>query len=114
MARNRDLAGDRGRLDDHGTLFAMPEAMTIGNRIARWGGARLSRRLSRSLPWIGGAVALATVAATMRRKGLISGAFDTGLNAIPFVGAAKNVVEVARGRDFFPDRAPRVGTRPPA
>lgn len=88
--------------------------MTIGNRIARWGGARLSRRLSRSLPWVGGAVALATVAATMRRKGLLSGAFDTGLNAIPFIGAAKNVVEVARGRDFFPDRAPRVGTRPPA
>lgn len=59
-------------------------------------------------------MALATVAATMRRKGLLSGAFDTGLNAIPFIGAAKNVVEVARGRDFFPDRAPRVGTRPPA
>jgi hypothetical protein len=64
----------------------------------------LSRRLSRSLPWIGAAVALATVAATVRRKGLISGTFDTGLNAIPLVGAAKNVIEVARGRDFFPDR----------
>jgi hypothetical protein len=40
----------------------------------------------------------------MRRKGVISGALDTGLNAIPFVGAAKNTVEVVRGRDFFPDR----------
>ena len=40
----------------------------------------------------------------MRRKGVISGALDTGLNAVPFVGAAKNVLEVARGRDFFPDR----------
>lgn len=78
--------------------------MTMTQRMARWGGARLSRRLSRSLPWVGGAIALATVAATMRRKGVISGVLDTGLNAVPFVGAAKNVLEVARGRDFFPDR----------
>ena len=85
------------------------------HRIARWGGARLSRRVGRSLPWVGAAIAVATVASTMRRKGLISGAFDTGLNAIPFVGAAKNAVEVARGRDFFPDRfgpvRPRAGAR---
>ena len=78
--------------------------MTTSNHLVRWGGARLSRRLGRSLPWVGTAVALLTVVATMRRKGVISGAFDTGLNAVPFVGAAKNVVELARGKDFFPDR----------
>lgn len=80
------------------------------HRIARWGGARLSRRLARSLPWLGAAVALATAASTIRRKGVISGTLDTGLNAIPLVGAAKNVLEIARGRDFFPDRfGPRPG-----
>jgi hypothetical protein len=47
----------------------------------------------------------------MRRKGVIGGAFDTGLNAIPFIGAAKNAVEVVRGRDFFPDRVHRAGHR---
>jgi hypothetical protein len=48
----------------------------------------------------------------MRRKGVISGVLDTGLNAVPFVGAAKNVLEVARGRDFFPDRyGPTVARR---
>ena len=78
--------------------------MTMTQRVARWGGARLSRRLSRSLPWVGGLIAVATVASTMRRKGVISGFLDTGLNAVPVVGAAKNVLEVARGRDFFPDR----------
>jgi hypothetical protein len=72
--------------------------------MVRWGGARLSRRLAKSLPWVGAAVAIATVASTMRRKGMISGALDTGLNAIPFIGLAKNTVEVVRGRDFFPDR----------
>ena len=48
----------------------------------------------------------------MRRKGVISGALDTGLNAMPFVGAAKNVLEVVRGRDFFPDRYGPGVTRP--
>jgi hypothetical protein len=72
----------------------------------------LSRRMARSLPWVGAAVAAATVASTMRRKGVISGALDTGLNAVPLVGAAKNIIEVVRGRDFFPDRY-GTGTLPP-
>jgi hypothetical protein len=78
--------------------------MATTDRLVRWGGARLSRRISRSVPWIGGAIALATVVSTMRRKGFFGGVLDTGLNAIPFVGAAKNTVELVRGRDFFPDR----------
>jgi hypothetical protein len=78
--------------------------MAMTNRAVKWGGARLSRRMARSLPWVGAAVAIVTVASTMRRKGVISGALDSGLDAVPFVGLAKNVFEVARGRDFFPDR----------
>jgi hypothetical protein len=78
--------------------------MRISEHLVRWGGARLSRRLSRSVPWIGAAVGLLTVASTMRRKGVVKGALDTGLNAVPLLGAAKNVVELARGKDFFPDR----------
>jgi hypothetical protein len=78
--------------------------MTMTQRVARWGGARMSRRMSRSLPVIGAAIAVVTVASAMRRKGVISGALDSMLNAVPFIGAAKNAVEVVRGRDFFPDR----------
>src|SRR5688572_24881483 len=77
---------------------------TLTNRAARWGSARLSRRLARSMPIVGAVIAAATVVATMRRKGFFGGAFDTGLNAMPGIGAAKNAIEVARGRDFFPDR----------
>jgi hypothetical protein len=77
---------------------------TMTDRLARWGGARLSRRLSKSLPIVGAAIGVATVVRTMRRKGVIGGAFDTGLNALPGIGAAKNLIEIARGRDFFPDR----------
>jgi hypothetical protein len=78
--------------------------MTMTHKVAQWGGARMSRRLSRSLPVIGAAIAVVTVASAMRRKGVISGALHSALDAVPFIGAAKNVVEVARGRDFFPDR----------
>jgi len=73
-------------------------------RFARWGGARLSRRLARSIPFVGALVALATLRNTMQRKGVVGGIADTGLNSVPFVGAAKNVVEVVRRKDFFPDR----------
>jgi hypothetical protein len=89
--------------------IAIIAAMAIGNRLTRWGTARLSRRVSRSIPILGAAIAAATVVATMRRKGVLSGAIDTGLNAMPGIGAAKNVIEMARGRDFFPDRQ-RPGT----
>jgi hypothetical protein len=84
--------------------FAIVQAMAINNRLARWGTARLSRRVARSIPLLGAAIAAVTVVATIRRKGVISGALDTGLNAMPGIGAAKNVIEIARGRDFFPDR----------
>lgn len=80
--------------------------MSMGNRLTRWGGMRLSRRLRRSIPILGTAIAVATVVSTIRRKGVVSGTLDTGLNATPFVGALKNVAEMIRGRDFFPDRTP--------
>jgi hypothetical protein len=68
---------------------------------------RMSRRLRRSVPFIGTALALAAIGATIRRKGMVGGSLDAGLNAIPFVGAAKNAFEVVRGRDLFPDRPDR-------
>jgi hypothetical protein len=81
--------------------------MEIASHLFRWGGAKMSRRLSRSLPWIGAAVALVTIAGTMKRKGVVRGGVDTALNALPFVGAMKNVAEVVRGRDFIADRPAR-------
>jgi hypothetical protein len=87
-----------------GNQVAEMGGMSVGNRLTRWGSARLSRRISRSIPILGAGIAAATIIATMRRKGVVSGALDTGLNAMPGIGAAKNVIEVMRGRDFFPDR----------
>jgi hypothetical protein len=86
--------------------------MTVTQHVVRYGGARLSRKLSRSVPIIGATLAVATVAATMKRKGFFRGALDTGLNATPFVGAVKNAVELIRGRDFIPDRVVAVQPGP--
>jgi hypothetical protein len=71
----------------------------------------MTRRLYRSVPWIGGFIALITIGQAMRRKGFLGGTVDTVLDFIPFVGAAKNMAEVGRGRDFIPDRTARTRKR---
>jgi hypothetical protein len=40
----------------------------------------------------------------MKRKGVFAGALDTTLDAVPYIGGAKNVLETLRGRDFIPER----------
>jgi hypothetical protein len=69
-----------------------------------YAGRKIARRLARSIPWIGALIALATLGSAIRRKGLVRGAVHSGLDAIPYVGGAKNLAELARGRDFFPDK----------
>jgi hypothetical protein len=80
--------------------------MGIRNQLSQYAQRRMTRRLYRSVPWIGGFIALVTIGRAMRRKGMLGGAVDTVLDFIPFVGAAKNMAEATRGRDFIPDRAP--------
>lgn len=77
--------------------------------VRNYAGRKLARRLTRSIPYVGAVIALVTLGSAIRRKGLFGGAVHSGLDAIPFLGAAKNVVEVIRGRDFFPDRPARGG-----
>ena len=87
--------------------------MAVLQTALRFGALRAGRRLSRSLPWVGGLIALAAVGAAIRRKGVVGGTLDTALNATPFVGAMKNTAEVLRGRDFIPDRTASNATRAP-
>ena len=78
--------------------------MGIGTRVRQYAGARVARRLTRSIPWVGGVIALATLGAAIRRKGWLGGSADTALDMIPFVGGVKNFAEVVRGRDFIRDK----------
>jgi putative toxin of predicted polymorphic toxin system len=79
--------------------------MSMTKQFADYGRTRATKRLIRSVPWIGGLVVLATLGSTIGRKGVVRGALDTALDFIPFVGGIKNAAEVARGRDFIPDRS---------
>lgn len=78
--------------------------MGVTKQIGQYARGRVIRRLSRSMPWIGGLVAIAAVGAAVRRKGLFGGTLDTALDAIPGVGALKNAAEAIRGRDFIRDK----------
>jgi hypothetical protein len=78
--------------------------MAKSGAITNYAGRKLARRLTRSIPYIGAVIALVTLGSAIRRKGVLGGALHSAFDAIPFVGGAKNVAEVVRGRDFFPDR----------
>ena len=80
--------------------------MAIQQQALKYGQHRLAKRLGRSMPWIGAAIALISLGAAIRRKGVVGGSLDCALNAVPFVGACKNLAEVVRGRDFIPNRLP--------
>jgi len=79
--------------------------MALVRQVSQYARGRLVRRLSRSMPWIGAAVALAAMGSAIRRKGLFGGALDTALDATPGVSAVKNAFEAIRGRDFIKDKS---------
>ena len=85
--------------------------MAITSHVARYAQRRMTRKLIRAFPILGAVVAVATIGAAIRRKGVVNGAVDTALDFTPFVGLVKNAVEIVRGRDLFADRP--AGSRAP-
>ena len=83
--------------------------MSVSQQALQYGARRVTKKLVRAVPFLGAAVAAATLVSAMRRKGFLRGTLDTVLDFIPFVGGAKNAVEIVRGRDLIADRvrAPR-------
>lgn len=55
------------------------------------------------LPFGGTAVVVVLVGSDIRRKGVVRGLINSGLDAIPIVGLAKNGIELFRG-DLIPDK----------
>ena len=77
--------------------------MTTSNRVGRWASRKLARRLGKSVPIVGAAVAVAYLAHSVKHKGLFGGLAHTALDALPIVGAVKNGIELFTD-DWFPDR----------
>jgi hypothetical protein len=78
--------------------------MASTKQLQSYAGRKIARRLTRSIPWIGAVIAIATIGSAIRRKGFVRGALHSGLDAIPYLGGAKNLAEAVRGRDFLADR----------
>ena len=79
--------------------------MRMMQGVMRYGKRRAVRKLIRAVPILGAVVAVATLGQAMRRKGVLGGSLDTCLDAVPYVGGAKNVWEAFRGRDLISEKA---------
>jgi hypothetical protein len=84
--------------------------MGVARQFAQWTSARIARRLLVSIPYVGAVVAVVTLGAAVRKKGLTGGVVDTALNATPYLGAFKNAVEIVKG-DLIPDKERAAGAR---
>lgn len=77
---------------------------SLQRKVVQAGGWRLVRRVAKSIPYAGTVIAVGLVGYDIRRKGMVNGILNSGLDAIPFLGAAKNALEFFTG-DLIPDKA---------
>ena len=75
----------------------------IKRKLVRAGGWQVAKRLAKMVPFGGTAVAVLLVGSDIKNKGVLNGLVNSGIDAIPFVGLGKNVIEMVRG-DFIPDK----------
>ena len=75
----------------------------IKRKLIHAGGWQVAKRVAKTIPLGGTVVAIALVGADIKKKGFVKGLVNSGIDAIPFIGLAKNAVELVRG-DFIPDK----------
>jgi hypothetical protein len=83
----------------------MGMAKTVKGRV----GWAVVKKLLKAIPVVGTLFAVGFAGHEIKKKGLVPGAVHVGLDVIPVVGTAKNVVEIVTG-DWIPDKA----DKPPA
>lgn len=76
---------------------------TLARKLVHAGGWQIAKRALKMVPFGGTAVVLILVGSDIRQKGVVGGLANSGLDAIPGVGLAKNAIELFRG-DFIPDK----------
>ncbi len=75
----------------------------IKRKLAHAGGWQVAKRVAKTIPFGGTAIVIALVGNDIKKKGVVKGLVNSGIDAIPFVGLAKNAVELIIG-DFIPDK----------
>jgi hypothetical protein len=76
---------------------------TLKRKAGEAGGWFLAKRIAKSIPYVGTAMSIGLVGYDIKRKGVVKGVLNSGIDAIPFVGLGKNAIEFFTG-DFFPDK----------
>ena len=79
------------------------ENTSLKRKLVHAGGWTVAKRVAKSIPYVGTVMAIGLVGYDIKNKGVVKGVLNSGLDAIPFVGLGKNVVELFTG-DFFPDK----------
>lgn len=77
---------------------------SLQRKLVKAGGWTIAKRVAKSIPYVGTVMAIGLVGYDIKRKGVVKGVLNAGLDAIPFVGLGKNVVEFFTG-DLLPDKA---------
>jgi hypothetical protein len=74
-------------------------------------GWEVVKKLLKAIPFIGPVFTVGFAGHDIKKKGIVPGAIHVGLDVIPVVGTAKNVVEIVTG-DWIPDKKPKSGETP--
>ncbi len=81
------------------------ENPSLKRKIVHAGGWTIAKRVAKSIPYVGSVMAIGLVGYDIKKKGVVKGVLNSGMDAIPFVGKGKNIVEFFTG-DIFPDKEP--------
>jgi hypothetical protein len=63
----------------------------------------VAKRIAKMVPFGGTVIVVGLVGHDIKKKGFVKGVVNSGIDAIPIVGFAKNAVELFTG-DFIPDK----------
>lgn len=77
--------------------------MKLWQKIMVNSGARVARKVGKSVPLLGTAVVIGLMGYEIKKKGLVKGVVNTALDATPVLGTAKNVIELFTG-DWLADK----------
>lgn len=83
---------------------------SLTRKVVHAGGWSVAKRLAKSIPFVGPVVVIGLVGHDIKKKGVVKGIVNSGLDAIPVVGLAKNAVELFTG-DFLPDKDQKPGRK---
>src|SRR5687767_482900 len=79
--------------------------MTAAQKIGRWAGMKVVRRVAKAVPFLGTALAIYFLRDAIKKKGTVGGVIHSGLDAVPYFGALKNGIELFTD-DWVPDLPP--------